>query len=188
VASTGEPFQLSVVLFDGFELLDVCGPLEMFGLLTDRFSIDLVGPDAGPVKSATGPEMVADRSYGEAPAPDIVLVPGGIGTRRLVEDRRFLAWLSDWVASARYVASVCAGSGVLPAAGLLDGFRATSNKRAFEWARSRAWTWPSLLSHTCTAKRWPPHWLTVWSTTGTENPRGIRSQQRTDSCPVRPVR
>jgi hypothetical protein len=103
VGSTGEPSQLSVVLFEGFELLDVCGPLEMFGLLTDRFSINLVGPDAGAVKSATGPQIVADRSYGEAPPPDILLVPGGIGTRRLVQDRKFLAWLSDWAASARYV-------------------------------------------------------------------------------------
>lgn len=138
MGSTGEPSQLSVVLFDGFELLDVCGPLEMFGLLTDRFSIDLVGPDPGPVKSATGPQIVADRSYGEAPPADILLVPGGIGTRRLVQDRKFVAWLSEWAASARYVTSVCTGSGVLAAAGLLDGFRATSNKRAFEWARSQS--------------------------------------------------
>jgi transcriptional regulator GlxA family with amidase domain len=138
VGSTGEPSQLSVVLFDGFELLDVCGPLEMFGLLTDRFSIDLVGPGPGPVKSAIGPQIVADRSYGEARPPDVVLVPGGIGTRRLVQAPKFLAWLSQWAASARYVASVCTGSAVLAAAGLLDGCRATSNKRAFEWARSQS--------------------------------------------------
>src|SRR5665213_772099 len=138
VASTGERSHLSVVLFDGFELLDVCGPLEMFGLLADRFAIDLVGPDAGPIKSAAGPEMIAHRSYSEAPVPDIVLVPGGLGTRRLVEDHKFLAWLADWATPARYVTSVCTGSGVLAAAGLLDGFRATSNKRAFEWARSQS--------------------------------------------------
>ncbi|HTC69739.1 MAG TPA: DJ-1/PfpI family protein [Acidothermaceae bacterium] len=136
--STGERSQLSVVLFDGFELLDACGPLEMFGVLTDRFSIDLVGPHTGPVKSANGPEMLADYSYDKAPAPDIVLVPGGIGTRRLVDDPKFLAWLSEWATPARYVASVCTGSGLLAAAGLLDGFRATSNKRAFEWARSQS--------------------------------------------------
>jgi transcriptional regulator GlxA family with amidase domain len=64
-------------------------------------------------------------------------VPGGLGTRRLVEDNEFLAWLSDWASSARYLTSVCTGSGVLAAAGLLDGYRATSNKRAFEWARTQ---------------------------------------------------
>jgi transcriptional regulator GlxA family with amidase domain len=133
-----ETSQLSVVLFDGFELLDVCGPLEMFSRLTDRFSIDMVGPDAGPVVSSKGSAMVADRSYAQALAADIVLVPGGIGTRRLVEDRKFLAWLSEWAGSARYLTSVCTGSGLLAAAGLLDGFRATSNKRAFEWARSQS--------------------------------------------------
>lgn len=133
-----EPSQLSVVLFDGFELLDVCGPLEMFSQLTDRFSIELVGPDAGPVKSSKGSAMIADRSYAQALAPDIVLVPGGIGTRRLVKDRTFLAWLSEWAGPARYVTSVCTGSGLLAAAGLLDGYRATSNKRAFEWARSQS--------------------------------------------------
>jgi len=135
--AVGEPLGLSVVLFDRFELLDVFGPLEMFGLLTSRFRIDLVGPEAGPVSSAQGPRVIADRSYADASPPDIVLVPGGIGTRQLVDDKEFLAWLQRWSSSAQYVTSVCTGSGILAAAGLLDGYRATSNKRAFDWARSQ---------------------------------------------------
>ena len=128
------PRQLTTVLFDGFELLDVFGPLEVFGVLPDQFQITLVGPAAGPVRSAQGPKVVADSSYADAPRCDVVLVPGGIGTRRLVEDGPFLEWLARWGSEAEIVASVCTGSAVLAAAGLLDGYRATSNKQAFSWA------------------------------------------------------
>lgn len=132
-----ETRQITTVLFDDFELLDVCGPLEMFGVAGQRFSIALAGPDAGPVRSAQGPALIADLAYQEAPAPDIVLVPGGMGTRRLVADDAFTRWLGEWAAPAEVVASVCTGSGVLAAAGLLDGYRATSNKRAFSWASAQ---------------------------------------------------
>jgi putative intracellular protease/amidase len=125
---------VAVVLFDGFELLDAFGPLELFGALPDRFTITLVGPDTGPVRSAQGPRVLVDHGYDSAPVPDIVLVPGGIGTRRLVDRQPFLTWLRAWAAQAALVASVCTGSGLLAAAGLLDGYRATSNKRVFSWA------------------------------------------------------
>jgi len=123
---------VTVVLFDGFELLDVFGPLEMFGV-TGKFRITLLGPTAGPVASAQGPRADADSAYTDAPKPDILLVPGGIGTRSLVNDQAFLAWLADYGTSADYVTSVCTGSAVLAAAGLLDGYWATSNKRSFSW-------------------------------------------------------
>lgn len=133
-----QPRLVAVVLFDGFELLDVFGPLEIFGVLDKRFQISLIGPDAGPVRSAQGPRAVADFSYMDAPSPDIVLVPGGIGTRRIVDDKPFLTWLADWGSSAEFLTSVCTGSGVLAGAGMLDGYRATSNKRAFGWAREQS--------------------------------------------------
>ena len=133
----GERRQVVTVLFDGFELLDVFGPLEMFGVAGDRFSVTLVGPECGGVRSAQGPAVVADLAYRDAPPPDIVLVPGGVGTRRLVDDREFTGWLAEWAGAAQVVASVCTGSGLLAAAGLLDGYRATSNKRAFAWARAQ---------------------------------------------------
>jgi putative intracellular protease/amidase len=59
--------RIAVVLFEGFELLDVYGPLEMFGLLADRFHIILLGPEAGPVASSQGPRSLADWSYADAP-------------------------------------------------------------------------------------------------------------------------
>jgi transcriptional regulator GlxA family with amidase domain len=136
MTKAGRPRRITTVLFDGFELLDVFGPLEIFGV-SERFEVSLVGPVPGPVGSAQGHRAVADLAYRDAPAPEIVLVPGGIGTRRLVEDAAFLSWLAGWCAWAAYVTSVCTGSGVLARAGLLDGYRATSNKRALSWARQQ---------------------------------------------------
>ena len=132
---TAEPSRrVSVVLFDGFELLDVFGPLQMFGVLSpDCFEIVILGPHAGPVRSAQGPQAHADCAYEDAREPDIVFVPGGMGTRTLVKDGAFLTWLAGHADPAEFVMSVCTGSAVLAAAGLLDGYRATSNKRSFGW-------------------------------------------------------
>lgn len=129
--------RVAVMLFDRFELLDVFGPVELLGVLPEHFELTMIGPAAGPLRSAQGPEVVASGCYGDASVPDIVLVPGGVGTRSLVGDGDFLAWLASWAGSARLVTSVCTGSAVLAAAGLLDGYRATSNKRAFSWAESQ---------------------------------------------------
>jgi transcriptional regulator GlxA family with amidase domain len=128
--------RVSVVLFEGFELLDVFGPLQILGMAKRAFAIELVGPQAGPVASSGGPSVVADVAYADAPTPDIVLVPGGIGNRPLLEDEAFLAWLQAWAGQAAIVTSVCTGSVVLACAGLLDGYRATSNKAVFEWVRT----------------------------------------------------
>lgn len=125
--------RLAVVLFDGFELLDVFGPLELFGILPEEFSLVLLGGGAEPVRSAQGPRVLVDHAYEQAPRADVVLVPGGVGTRKLVGDEEWLSWLRDWARRAPVVTSVCTGSALLAAAGLLEGYRATSNKRAFGW-------------------------------------------------------
>lgn len=127
---------LGVVLFPVFELLDVFGPLEMFGNTPD-IDIRLLAPQAGPVRSAQGPQAFAEFSLEEASHLDILLVPGGFGTRALVEDEEFLAWIAGRAQTAELVLSVCTGAGLLARAGVLDGRRATSNKRAFEWVSSQ---------------------------------------------------
>jgi transcriptional regulator GlxA family with amidase domain len=132
-----EARRVAVVLFHRFELLDVAGPVEILGSLPDRFEVSFVGPAAGPVQSAQGLPVEAGHSYDRAPRPGIVLVPGGIGTRTLVTDRLFGEWLAAYARRAELVASVCTGSALLASAGLLDGYRATSNKRAFAWAREQ---------------------------------------------------
>jgi len=137
VANITSRRRIVTVLFDGFELLDVFGPLELYGVLSDHFQISLIGPQPGPVMSSQGPAAHADHAYHDAPRPDIVLVPGGMGTRALAQDQAWLQWLADWSTPAELITSVCTGSALLAAAGLLDGYRATSNKRAFVWAAAQ---------------------------------------------------
>jgi putative intracellular protease/amidase len=105
------PRSVGVVLFDRFELLDVFGPLELFGALPDHFEVLLLGEKAGPVRSAQGPIVVADHSYGDAGRSDVVLVPGGIGTRTLVQDRAFGTWLAAWALQGTVNLVVCLVAG-----------------------------------------------------------------------------
>ncbi len=133
-ANSKNPLTVVAVLFPGFELLDVFGPLEMFGLLGDRTKINLTAMDLSPVASGAGPQALPDLQISKVAAPDVLLIPGGPGTRSLVEDSRFLEALSLCAEQSKIVASVCTGSALLARTGLLDGRTATSNKLAFDWA------------------------------------------------------
>jgi transcriptional regulator GlxA family with amidase domain len=128
---------IAVVLFDEFELLDVFGPLEMFGMMPDSFDIVLVAESAGEVASRQGPKSVVEHGFSEGRQYDILLVPGGKGTRKEVDNPALLEWLRKQSSGAEYVTSVCTGSAILARAGVLDGVRATTNKRAFAWAISQ---------------------------------------------------
>ncbi|QNH95633.1 DJ-1/PfpI family protein [Corynebacterium anserum] len=127
--------RVAIIIFEGFEVLDVFGPIELFSKIPD-VRIDLVAERAGSVRSAQGVEVIAELGCHDLEDPDIILVPGGIGVRKLVGDSSFLSWLSDIGEQCQIVASVCTGSAVLAAAGLLEGRRATSNKLAFKWVSS----------------------------------------------------
>ncbi|MCF4007304.1 DJ-1/PfpI family protein [Corynebacterium uropygiale] len=126
------PRRVGVVLFEGFEPLDVFGPVEILGSLPDRYAVSFHASNPGAVASAVGVRVDAPEPLGRE--VDILLVPGGAGTRALVEDEEFLGRLAEWGRRTPMVVSVCTGSALLAAAGLLDGYRATSNKRAFGWA------------------------------------------------------
>jgi transcriptional regulator GlxA family with amidase domain len=76
---------------------------------------------------------VADWSLAECPKLDVILVPGGMGTRRVVANEAVLGWLRERRSDARVVTSVCTGAALLARAGLLDGRRATTNKASFAW-------------------------------------------------------
>jgi len=144
------PRKLGVVLFPRFELLDVFGPLEMLGFVPD-LEITLIAEERGPVRSTQGPSALAEASLDDATPFDLLLVPGGIGTRTLVESPTFLDALARRAAGAELVMSVCTGSALLARAGVLDGRRATSNKAAFSWVveqgprvlwqREARWVW-----------------------------------------------
>ena len=128
---------VGVLLFSDFELLDVFGPLEMFGMLTEDFSIRLVSEQEAMVASAQGPRSVIDDHFAGTRTYDVLLIPGGRGTRREVENANLLRWLAKAAGHAEIVASVCTGSALLARTGLLDGRRATSNKLAFGWVKSQ---------------------------------------------------
>lgn len=130
---------VGALLFGGFELLDVFGPLEAWGMLAAAggWRIVTTAESAGPVSSAQGPRAVADHSLEDCPRLDVMLVPGGIGTRSGVENGALLDWLRRQGAQAQVVSSVCTGSALLARAGLLDGRRATSNKAAFAWVETQ---------------------------------------------------
>ena len=128
---------IAVVLFQDFELLDVFGPLEMFGLLHENFELCLVAVNGDTVASRQGPRSVVDQVFADDRQYDILLVPGGHGTRQQVGNPVLLDWLRQRSSEAQYVTSVCTGSALLAKAGLLDGLRATTNKAAFEWVASQ---------------------------------------------------
>lgn len=137
VSANGPKKKLGMVLFDGFELLDVFGPLEMFGMLKDRVEILMIAQKAGPVKSGAGPQAIADFGFADAPKLDIVMIPGGIGTRREVDNAAFMASIKDIAQATPQVATICTGSGLLAKTGLIDGVKATSNKMAWKWATAQ---------------------------------------------------
>lgn len=127
------PLKIGAVLFHGFELLDLYGPLEMLGLLGDQVSITLLAEAPGQISSSVGVQGVTTHPLSDPEALDLLLIPGGIGTRTLVNDDHFLTLLKSKAEASALVATVCTGSALLAKTGLLDGHRATSNKIAFDW-------------------------------------------------------
>ena len=129
---------IGVVLFHDFELLDVFGPLEMYGMATENFQIHMVAEKLGEVASRQGPRSVIDKEFDDGYQYDILLVPGGKGTRKEVENEKLMEWLRIYSEKAEYVTSVCTGSALLAKAGILDNVHATTNKQAFAWATSQS--------------------------------------------------
>ena len=134
MSGTPKPLRVGVVLFEGFELLDVFGPLEMLGGKAD---IVMLAENPGSVASIQGPRSVVDETLAQAGEFDAILVPGGFGTRREVGNEPFLSGLRGLSERSRHVTSVCTGSALLAKAGILDGRKATTNKRAFAWVVSQ---------------------------------------------------
>jgi len=118
--------KVAIVLYPDFTALDAIGPYEVVSRVPG-WEVEFVAKKAGPVETDTGITSVeARRSFTETDSPDIVLVPGGPGSRTEMEDEETLAWLRRVAPGATWVTSVCTGSLILGAAGLLDGRRATT--------------------------------------------------------------
>ena len=133
-----QPRKLGAVLYPQFELLDLYGPLEMFGSVGPEIEIVTVAQEAGPVASAQGPETVATHGFADCPALDLILLPGGIGTLAELQNEAMLDFLRTRAPQAEVTMSVCSGSALLAKAGLLDGRRATSNKVFFSLASDQS--------------------------------------------------
>jgi transcriptional regulator GlxA family with amidase domain len=119
--------QIAILLFEKLTVLDAIGPYEVLRSVPG-WEVRFVASEADTVRADSGSlGLIADHSIDEVTEPDVVLVPGGEGSRPLMEDERVLGWLRDVHERTRWTTSVCTGSLVLGAAGLLEGKRATSH-------------------------------------------------------------
>jgi len=119
--------EIAIPLFDRFTALDAVGPYQVLAGLPGA-QVRFLGPEAGPVRADNRMlTLVAEAPYEDSPAPDILVFPGGNGTRALLEDERVLDWVRGVHEQSRWTTSVCTGSLVLAAAGVLDGLKATTH-------------------------------------------------------------
>ncbi|MBW2191720.1 MAG: DJ-1/PfpI family protein [Deltaproteobacteria bacterium] len=119
--------EIAVALFDQVTALDAVGPYEVLQRLPGA-EVRFVGHRKGEVRTDNGfLGLTVDRTFDEVPSPDIVLVPGGIGTRALVHDAVILQWIRTAHETTQFTTSVCTGSLLLAAAGILDGLKATTH-------------------------------------------------------------
>jgi transcriptional regulator GlxA family with amidase domain len=140
-----ERWNVGILVFDNVEILDFAGPFEVFSRVrltpgvdsrrTDEsapFHVFTVARSRGSIRTTGDLEIVPQRSFADAPAIDLLVVPGGFGTRALLADADVLEWIRRTASRSRLVTSVCTGSLLLAKAGLLDGRRATTHWGALD--------------------------------------------------------
>ena len=119
--------QVAIPLFPQFTALDAIGPYEVLQRIPS-IDVTFVGHERGEVRSENGMlGITIDATFEEIPQPDVVVFPGGVGTRPLVHDERVTAWVRHAHETTAYTTSVCTGAIVLGAAGLLNGLTATTH-------------------------------------------------------------
>lgn len=127
--------RIAIPLFDRLTALDGIGPYEVLQRLPDA-TVTFVGERTGEVRTENGfLGLTVDATLDELPDPDVIVVPGGVGTRALDADHPITRWVAAAHPTTRYTTSVCTGSLVLGAAGLLDGLTATTHWSATELLR-----------------------------------------------------
>jgi len=123
--------QAVIPLFDRFTALDGIGPYEVLQRIPE-IDVTFIGHEHGEVRSENGfLGITRDGTFEEFPRPDVIVFPGGVGTRSLATDERVLDWVRTAHETTRFTTSVCTGSIVLGAAGLLDGLTATTHWGAY---------------------------------------------------------
>jgi putative intracellular protease/amidase len=123
---------IAIPVFDGLTALDAVGPYEVLSRLPGA-DVRFLAAETGPVRTETGMlALLADAAFDQLVDPDVVVVPGGHGTRKLMKDERILGWLRRAHETSQWTTSVCTGSLLLAAAGILDGLQATSHWLALD--------------------------------------------------------
>ena len=127
------PIPVNAIVFDDFETLDIMGPVELFGLLQTHYQVQFYSLHGGLISNKHGVTVQTQAFQAmEINSQSILVVPGGIVTFELLKNQAFLDELKTLASQSGSVLSICTGSSLLAATGILDGIKATSNKMAFE--------------------------------------------------------
>jgi transcriptional regulator GlxA family with amidase domain len=124
---------IAILLFETVEVLDFAGPLEVFASVNTvleanpPFNVYTVAETAGPIRAANPLTIVPDYTIDTCPPPDILIIPGGSGSRKAAKSERLIAWVKAQDQRTEFTLSVCTGTRVLAAAGILDELQATTH-------------------------------------------------------------
>ncbi|HYB26343.1 MAG TPA: DJ-1/PfpI family protein [Solirubrobacteraceae bacterium] len=123
---------IAIPIFDGITALDAIGPYEVLSRLPEAH-VHFIAKGPGPKRTGNGMlTLTADEALSDVPHPEVIVVPGGYGTRALMSDEELLGWLRSADETSRWTTSVCTGALLLGAAGLLDGLEATTHWRLLD--------------------------------------------------------
>jgi transcriptional regulator GlxA family with amidase domain len=135
---------VAILIFDEVEVLDFCGPFEVFGVTGLRaqgerpFRVYTVAESAGPVLARNGLSVNPTYTIADCPPPDLLLLPGGQGTRREIHNEALINWIRDQAGRVELLLSVCTGALLLARAGLLEGLAATTHFGAVDELKALA--------------------------------------------------
>lgn len=134
---------VALLVFDGVEVLDFAGPFEVFSVTSEindarPFKVQVVAERLAPVRARNGLSVNPDAAIADVQTSDILIVPGGQGTRREINNPAMVEWIASIAANAELVLSVCTGSFLLAKAGLLAGLTATTHHHTFDVLRELA--------------------------------------------------
>lgn len=133
VETKNKKMEIAFLLFDNYETLDVFGPVEIFGRLVDKYDLKFYSLEGGIIKNRHKVSVMTEKLPEFETAPYMLFIPGGLGTRKEVDNETLIEHIKNISNQSDYVFTVCTGSALLAKSGLLDDREATSNKRAFSW-------------------------------------------------------
>ncbi len=130
---------IAIVIFDRVEVLDFAGPFEVFAAVGDwndanveKFNVFTVAETADPITAVGGLRVLPNYTYENCPAPDVIIIPGGEGTREQMKNAALIDWVKRHEPNTTFTTSVCTGALVMATAGLLEGVRATTHYEVYD--------------------------------------------------------